>query len=311
MDSVFTYIPEYYLETLVDCFHALRRSEPPFVASAVFVKQGLSSFVTFVVTHFNDPRISSTDLRDLLLQSISVLVQYKDYLAAFESNKASIERLPKALLSAFDNRSWILVTNLLLRLCKGSGFGLSKHGELSSVLFQGLLREACIHDEVLLSAFLDRLFNTLSWSMTKFSVSIREMQEKYQVSELQQRKCGILFDLSCNLARLLEFCTREIPEAFLSGSDMNLRRLTELIVFIPNHINSAADTEFFDLEVHREDERGTILAPLVGIILNLLDAGASAEHVETNSVVSVFARMDCPVRFQYLFDFNWVCSVTY
>lgn len=44
-----------------------------------------------------------------------------------------------------------------------------------------LLQEACIHDEVLFSSFLNRLFNTLSWSMTEFSVSIREMQESYQV----------------------------------------------------------------------------------------------------------------------------------
>lgn len=93
--------------------------------------------VTFVVTHFNDPRISSAELRDLLLQSISVLVQYKEYLAAFESNEAAAQRMPKALLSAFDNRSWIPVTNILLRLCKGSGFGSSKHGEssFSSVVF--------------------------------------------------------------------------------------------------------------------------------------------------------------------------------
>jgi len=94
--------------------------------------------VTFVVTHFNDPRISSADLRDLLLQSISVLVQYKEYLAVFESNEAANQRLPKALLSAFDNRSWIPVTNILLRLCKGSGFSFSKNGESSSssILFQ-------------------------------------------------------------------------------------------------------------------------------------------------------------------------------
>ena len=88
--------------------------------------------VTFVVTHFNDPRISSADLRDLLLQSISVLVQYKEYLAAFESNEAAVQRLPKALLSAFDQRSWIPVTNILLRLCRSSTFGSSKHGESSS-----------------------------------------------------------------------------------------------------------------------------------------------------------------------------------
>lgn len=85
-----------------------------------------------MVTHFNDPRISSADLKDLLLQSISVLVQYKEYLAAFETNKAAIQRLPIALLSAFDNRSWIPVTNILLRLCKGYSFGSSKSGESSS-----------------------------------------------------------------------------------------------------------------------------------------------------------------------------------
>uniref|UniRef100_A0A2P2LBI5 RING-type E3 ubiquitin transferase n=1 Tax=Rhizophora mucronata TaxID=61149 RepID=A0A2P2LBI5_RHIMU len=179
VDSLFIYIPEFYLETLVDCFHVLRKSDPPFVPSTIFIKQGLTSFVTFVVTHFNDSRILSADLRDLLLQSISVLIQYKEYLAVFEGNKAATQRMPKALLSAFDNRTWIPVTNILLRLCKGS----SKHEESSSssVVFQKLLREACANDAELFSAFLNRLFNTLSWTMTEFSVSIREMQEKYEV----------------------------------------------------------------------------------------------------------------------------------
>ncbi|MFS7952659.1 putative ubiquitin conjugation factor E4, core [Helianthus anomalus] len=110
MDLVFSYVPEFYLETLVDCFHVLRKSDPPFVSTGMFIKQGLGSFVTFVVTHFSDPRISSTELRDLLLQSISVLVQYKEFLAAFESNRAATRSLPTSLLSVFDNRSWIPVT---------------------------------------------------------------------------------------------------------------------------------------------------------------------------------------------------------
>ncbi|KAJ4966187.1 hypothetical protein NE237_018036 [Protea cynaroides] len=318
MDSLFIYVPEFYLEALVDCFHALRRSDPPFVPSAIFVKHGLTSFVTFIVTHFNDSRILSADLRDLLLQSISVLLQYKDYLVAFESNAAAVQTLPRALLSAFDNRSWIPVTNILLRLFKGSGFGTSKHGESSlSTLFQGLLRDACIHDEPLFSAFLNRLFNTLSWTMTEFSVSIREMQEKYQVLELQQRKYIVIFDLSCNLARVLEFCTHEIPQAFLVGPDMNLRRLTELIVFILNHVTSAADAEFFDLPLRRLGQsqekinRGMILAPLVGIILNLLDASLDPES--QNDLLGVFSSMDCPVTvqcgFQYLLEYNWAGSL--
>ncbi|PON50865.1 43kDa postsynaptic protein [Trema orientale] len=317
VDLMFLYVPEFYLESLVDCFHVLRKGDPPFVPSSIFIKQGLASFVTFVVTHFNDPRISSAELRDLLLQSISVLVQYKEYLAAFESNEAATQKMPKALLSAFDNRSWIPVTNILLRLCKGSGFGSSKHGEssLSSVVFQRLLRDACINDEGLFSAFLNRLFNTLSWTMTEFSVSVREMQEKYQVLDFHQKKCSVIFDLSCNLTRVLEFCTREIPQAFLKGTDTNLRRLTELIVFILNHITSAADAEFFDLSLRRQGQslekvsRGMILAPLVGIILNLLDASENMEFTEHNDVVAIFASMDCPSRvhcgFQLLLDYNW------
>lgn len=58
------------------------------------------------------------------------------------------------------------------------------HLFLSSLAYgflKRLLREACTNDEGLFSAFLNRLFNTLSWAMTEFSVSVREMQEKYQV----------------------------------------------------------------------------------------------------------------------------------
>ncbi|CAK9176745.1 unnamed protein product [Ilex paraguariensis] len=276
--------------------------------------------VTFVVTHFNDPRISSAELRDLLLQSISVLVQYKEFLVAFECNEAAVESMPKALLSAFDNRSWIPVTNILLRLCKGFGFGSSKRGEssTSSVVFQKLLREACVNDEELFSAFLNRLFNTLSWAMTEFSVSIREMQENYKVMDFQQRKCSVIFDLSCNLVRVLEFCTHEIPQAFLSGADTNLHRLMELIVFILNYLTSAADPELFDLSLRRPGQnpekvnRGMILAPLAGIILNLLDASTKTDCGKQNDVVGVFASMDCPntvlCGFQSLLEYNWAGS---
>ncbi|KAL5555872.1 hypothetical protein UlMin_038108 [Ulmus minor] len=325
VDSVFSYIPAYYLEALVDCFHVLRKSDPPFVPSAIFIKQGLASFVTFVVTHFNDPRISSAELRDLLLQSISVLVQYKEYLAAFECNEAATQRMPKALLTAFDNKSWIPVTNILLRLCKGSGFGSSKHGEssLSSVVFQRLLREACINDEGLFSTFLNRLFNTLSWTMTEFSVLVLDMRDKYQVIEFQHKKCCVIFDLSCNLTRVLEFCTHEIPQAFLRGADTNLRRLIELVVFILNHITSAAYTAFFELDHFSRPyrrhghslekvNRGMILAPLVGIILNLLDASDNMKLGKHSDVAAIFASMDCPdrvyYRFQYLLDYNWAGS---
>ncbi|KAL0286466.1 UNVERIFIED_CONTAM: E3 ubiquitin-protein ligase RKP [Sesamum calycinum] len=296
VDSIFVYIPEYYLETVVDCFHVLRKSDPPFVPATIFIKQGLTSFVTFVVTHFNDPRISSAELRDLLLQSISVLVQYKEFLADFECNEAAKTRMPKALLSAFDNRSWIPVTNILLRLCKGSGFAFQNVESHHPPLYY------------------------FSWAMTEFSVSVREMQENYKLMDFQQRKCSVIFDLSCNLARVLEFCTREIPQAFVSGMDTNLRRLAELIVFILTHLLGGIDPDVLTCKSLRRPghfsekvNSGMILAPLAGIILNLLDASRETEDGDQNDIVTVFASMDCAdtilYGFQYILEHNWIGSI--
>ncbi|KAK4382985.1 E3 ubiquitin-protein ligase RKP [Sesamum angolense] len=239
VDSIFVYIPEYYLETVVDCFHVLRKSDPPFVPATIFIKQGLTSFVTFSFTHFNDPRISSAELRDLLLQSISVLVQYKEFLADFECNEAAKTRMPKALLSAFDNRSWIPVTNILLRLCKGSGFA-------------------------------------KTWRV------------------------------------IILLCT-------ISGMDTNLRRLAELIVFILTHLLGGIDPDVFDLSLRRPGHfsekvnSGMILAPLAGIILNLLDASRETEDGDQNDIVTVFASMDCAdtilYGFQYILEHNWIGSI--
>ena len=57
-----------------------------------------------------------------------------------------------------------------------------------------------------------------------------------------------------------------------------------------------------------------ILAPLVGIIVNMLDASAKSEFKEQNDVVGVFASMDCPETmndgFQYMLEYNWVSTVS-
>ena len=143
----------------------------------------------------------------------------------FENNREAINKMPRSLLSAFNNRSWIPVTNILSRFCKGSGFASSKNGESSSsfsgifkccyfwfnsLLFlfnlivmqtniliiwfppKVLLRETCIHEQELFFSFLNRLFNTLSWTMTEFSMSIREMQDKNQVDYLFFYTCVLV-----------------------------------------------------------------------------------------------------------------------
>lgn len=53
-----------------------------------------------------------------------------------------------------------------------------------------------------------------------------------------------------------------------------------------------------------------VLAPLAGIMLNLLDAAKLAECRENSDLVDVFLSMDCPdtvlYGFQYLVNYNWV-----
>lgn len=53
-----------------------------------------------------------------------------------------------------------------------------------------------------------------------------------------------------------------------------------------------------------------ILAPLVGILLNLLDASLITDSREQNDILETFASMDCADTlisgFQYLLEFNWV-----
>ena len=49
------------------------------------------------------------------------------------------------------------------------------------------------------------------------------------------RRAALMFDLSIQLARLLEFLAARLPAAFNRGSTLNLTRLIELLSFILSH----------------------------------------------------------------------------
>lgn len=60
--------------------------------------------------------------------------------------------------------------------------------------------------------------------------------------------------------------------------------------------------------------RGMILAPLAGIILNLLDASKETDSGDWNDIVATFASMDCAdtilYGFQHLLEYNWVSNIS-
>lgn len=166
-------------------------------------------------------------------------------MGAFQVNQAARDGMVEALLTTFDGRFWIPISNILLRLVKGSGFGQhsaaarsGKAGaeECSSEVFQRILCVTCESHPKLFSAFLNRIFNTLNWTITEFSVAMKEMNHavsKRQANDLQhyQRKCTIMFELSVNLERILEFLTLHLWHVFLDAdAEMNLTRLCESLV---------------------------------------------------------------------------------
>ena len=190
--------------------------------------------------------------------------------------------------------------------------------------------DACRADPGLLATFLDRLFNTLNWTVTEFGVTLKEALDaraRAHETRQRQRKCAVMFDLSVTLARVLEFLTKELPEVFLAAQSLDLRRLTETLVFVLGHTTVGPDASLFDRAAAARVapsgavSRAAILAPVAGILLNL-DAAASeaAERLVrpvsgddvsrpaacVESVAAELARSNADVaQLEFLRDFRW------
>ena len=290
-DRLLQFVPESYVETVMDSFHAFRRGHPPV---RFLLGHGLEDVVTFLVLHFNDDRIVNPDVRDVMFQTISVLLLHRDFVVAFEENRSAQDSFIESLLSCFDSRFWIPVSNILLRLCKGMGFGQKRTNESTSLIFQQLVQDTCKAKPDLYAAFLNRLFTIMNWTATEFTVAMKEIQEREESlvrglpptsSDLtqQQRKCSIMFELSVNLLRLLEFVVRELPASFLgaeSSSVVNVDRLLETMSFVLQHTTMGPDSVLFErivvgaqhLTVLEKVSRFAILAPVTGILTNLFVA---------------------------------------
>uniref|UniRef100_A0A061R568 RING-type E3 ubiquitin transferase n=1 Tax=Tetraselmis sp. GSL018 TaxID=582737 RepID=A0A061R568_9CHLO len=281
--ALFCYVPELYIHASVEAFHALRR-QGDYGCPDSEAARGIQDVITFLVSHFADTRVIDPSLKDMLLQSISMLLQYRRFVDAFEANEAARAQLMQRLLDSFDNKFWVPVSAILLRLIRGRGFGrpAAKVLELASSVFQDCFREASREDPDAFNAFLQRLLNILNWTMTEFAVACNDLQELnrehtgHRVPNLQQhqRKCRIMFELSVNLERIVEFVALEVPAAFLRGSSLNIVRAVEIIRFILSHASAGPDGnpfhDFFTTTPNAEKiSRPVMLAPVVGTLAGL------------------------------------------
>ncbi len=116
--ELFGYVPEFYLESVVDGFHTLRRLS---VGTSMFDmfsdsrKDQLVVMLNFLSGHLSDKRVVSPDMKDMLLQSISVILQYEELIKSMEHKAFDKENLIRNLLTSFDQNMWIPVTNVILR----------------------------------------------------------------------------------------------------------------------------------------------------------------------------------------------------
>ncbi|KNC46353.1 E3 ubiquitin-protein ligase RNF123 [Thecamonas trahens ATCC 50062] len=279
------YLPALYLDAAVDAFHLLRRAIEPY--PLVETGHQCLVFLQWTVAHFSDRRIHNPDLRDLLLQSLSLLLQYEEFVELLESDLFTASYLVPRLLAAYDDRFWVTVTitTMLLRIFKGTGFGsraLRKRGKRStpryrlpdpqanvaSPLFQAAFVASYLNAPDLLSLFVNTAFNSLNWSLTELSVALDQHLALRAAGELHSstRKLGVMFALAVNLLRVLEFTASYLPQLFaeeacgevappagLAPPEVNMMRMIEVVAVVLAQYTTGPDARLFaDVQMQLE-----------------------------------------------------------
>ena len=67
------YVPEVYVEAVVEVFQALAEMEPRFATHIELERAGLQHVFSFFVTHFNHPKIINPHVCDSILQALSTI----------------------------------------------------------------------------------------------------------------------------------------------------------------------------------------------------------------------------------------------
>ena len=244
--DVLRYAPDYWVEGSIDLFHALRRGDPPLPAmaelmepsegapggfSARFAAQPhlgtVNELTSFLTRHLDDKRILSPDTKDVFVQSLLVLLQYPDYVRAFETCSSSRTLLAPTLLRVFNEALWIPSMNAWLRLLYGSGFaqetpageemaarssmavpwiahalehcgyhvGPVKAGQTghkathSSRHFQEQFRRLLLSDKAEYERVFGRILSSANWTATELSAAAREAEV---ASRRRAREAGLV-----------------------------------------------------------------------------------------------------------------------
>ncbi|XP_017884419.1 E3 ubiquitin-protein ligase RNF123-like isoform X2 [Ceratina calcarata] len=286
--NMFSFVPDFYLETLADLCVGLRNHMHPTapVERIADHQELFRSIAEFLCEHFMDPRIVSVNSKSTLLLMLAGFVFNPLTLNSLENvPEASRMKLVTSLLKSYENRAWAQSNWILVRFWQGNGFAFryEKSPHLSkkigarpyqqdsifqpkkpypSVVFQGHVRDVLLKSSQDTAAFLNSLLNLLNWTFSEFIGMVQEIHnvssrpERVYIESRQLKICATCFDLSVSLLRILEMI------------------ITMLLCQVLNRMSSqtscfqhVVQLEILDLECV---DHFPILAAVTGILLALL-----------------------------------------
>lgn len=318
--SLFEFTPEFYMDAAINAFHGLRHYFHPTsnFADIPDACGTLNKMAAFLCTHFIDQRIINPDLRDVIIQALAAFVCYPDSLEAVENMPETLlEKTVRSLMAAYDKRSWVQTTWILVRIWKGCGFafrytsspdaltlGLPEQGHLRASLqpphpstkCQRLFGQLCVKDNQLANEFLNGLLNQLNWSFSEFIGMLQEIQQATHRMETildsrQLRTCAVCFDLTVGLMRVLEMVASVAPEVFTDwkrqSAELHIARLFQLLTQVLNRVTASSNLFENVTRLHLPGletvDRFPVLGAVTGILLTLLMDGTRESRERATS----------------------------
>ena len=280
--DAFIFMPEFYMMAILNMYRALQECFPQKVlirhrqAPALFRELAL-----FFAKHICNPQIKSIDVKDHILQSAVIFVNYPQTLQALERlPEANCEHFMNSVVSSYCKGNYVHLSRMLIRFWKGHGFAYRDppeyYNKRHEVLLPGVLAGTALYMSIyevepnpsvkyqnLFSNFLAQgdngakftniVFNQLNSCLTEFMNSrkdIRKNQNSY--TSLVERSCLMWYDLTIILVRFLEMISALSPQIMVANpdsmtydatSEINMERLVQLVIQIMNRNKQLIMTE--------------------------------------------------------------------
>lgn len=307
----FSFVPDFYLETLSDLCVSLRAHVHPTapIENISDYREMLRNAAEFLCDHFLDPRIVHANSKDVLILTLAGFVSNPLTLEALENvPRESRIKVITNLLKPYENRAWAQSNWVLVRFWQGNGFAFryDKSPHLSkkvgpkllqqesisqpikpcpSAVYQAHVRDVLLGNSQATTQFLNSLLNQLNWAFSEFIGMVQEIHnvssrpERVFIESRQLKICATCFDLAISLLRVLEMISTVAPGVFSdptqSSSETLLARLCQLLCQVLNRMSSQTScfqhVVLLEIPDLESVDHFPILAAVIGILLALLE----------------------------------------